>query len=738
MSHLPEYTENLIQKLSDVLGAFRQQGNYPELTTVLERWEQQSAQMRTYAAAHDHVSIAFVGGTGAGKSTLINALLDADLLPTHSFKTCTSAAIEVAYASRKSWRAELTYLPLIAWEREKKLFLEEVHQAQESGHSTFTYQDFLYKAWSLYRPRKGLPPMPFPLDELLKLLHEPLPKTLEKQIQAGTYQIQAKSASELKAQLAQFLTAESPVWPLLQQVRIEGPVEILKGGLRLIDLPGLNDPNPVRERIAYKYLQEAEFIWLVFGAGRGLTREIVEVMKGQQFISQIVLDGKVSALSFIATRSDDYVPALEKQSLHLAENCSSEDIRLAREQHIRQQILQQLSELTLWFANRYKVSEQSQEVLKLIASTLQQSPIFLTSALNYLALSNWFYLDTLRFEKVEQTGILQARAFMQEIVAEHGVKARKKLIRSQFQQMNGEIRRLIEGVKYRQSLQQVSQQRATELQIQVHKIRQDQLRLLREIREELQQELKLKQIQFEKQMLYAFSDLRHRSAPLLAQWNELNWQYLARAVQYGGRYTSPSTGVQINLLRDLLQHIETELALDWYAFFQQRLLKEVDQARFLLSGLLEQSYSALVGCFTSEQHSSGAQQLMRLKKEGQGILDENSFRARHDIEQKIRSLQNILPEIFEDSLKVQFGPIFKTASDFTGKGLKQDILICLETALKQVLPQVAREIQDPLQNKLEELVLAIQNHHEALVDYFQESLDLMCQFPQGFGGDSRK
>lgn len=740
MSNLAAYTENLIHQLSGLLQSFQQQGQHPELQPILARWEEQSARMRRYAAAHDHVSIAFVGGTGAGKSTLINALLEADLLPTHSFRTCTSAAIEVAHAARKTWRAELSYLPLEAWEAEKQAFLEEVQQARESGHSSFAYQDFLYKAWSLYRPRHGQPPMPFPFDELLKLLAEPLPQALHEQISAGRYELKARTPAELKAELSRFLTAESPVWPLIRQVYIEGPAPVLQDGLHLIDLPGLNDPNPVRERIAHHYLQQAEFIWLIFGTGRGLTREVVEVMKDQQFISQIVLDGKVSALSFIGTRSDDFVPELERQSLNLSGDSSLEQIRQAREILIRQQIQQQLSELTLWFGNRYKVSQQSQEVLDLIAATLQQSPIHLTSALNYLALSNWFSLDAARFTEPEQTGIPQAQAHMREIVAEHGIKARKKLIRSQFQQINREIRRLIEGIKYRRSLKAVNQQQLASLHYQIHKIRQDQLRSLRETREELQQELRLRQAQFEKQLLYAFTQLQGHSERLLAQWSELNWQYLARAVQNQGRYTSPSTGTQVDLMRDLLLMLESEVALDWYAFFQQRLIREMDRARSLLSGLLEQSARNLMGCFEAQTPQERQPQLrwqehlLQLKNEGQGILEEAAFRTRHEAEDQIQTLQRQIPDLLQQSLEAHFQPVFNEAADYQGKGRKQHILERLEQALAQELPQLAQEIQAPLQSQLESLVAQISRHQEELAGYFLEGLDSLCQLPPNSSG----
>lgn len=729
-TELQDYTEQLIAKVQGVLAHFRQQPGRPGLDALLQRWEQQLQQMQRYAEEHAHVAIAFVGGTGAGKSTLLNAILEADLLPTHSFKTCTSAAIEVAYAARKSWRAQIQFLPLEAWESEKALFQAEVEQSTSSGHSSFVHQDFLYKAWSLYRPASGQPPMPFALADLLELLKEPLPESIQQQIAAGSLELKAKSPQALKQELSHYLTAESALWPLIQQVQISGPMPLLKDGLRLIDLPGLNDPNPARESIARQFLQQAEFIGLVFGTHRGLTREVVEVMKDQQFITQIVMDGKVSALSFIGTRADDFVADLEWQGLSLSAEADVEQIRQARAREIQLQIQQQLSELTLWFSNRYKVSEQSQTILALIASTLQQSPVFLTSALSYAAQLGWFQPSRPYFEQPEQTGVPQIQAYFQAIAAEQGIQARKKWIRSQFQQMNSEIRRLVESLKHRQSLQQLEQRQLDALQLQLNQLHQEQSQQLESLKKDLEQSLKLKQIQFEKQMLYAFADLPRRLEPLQARWQELNWQHLVKAVQHQGRYTSPSTGAKVNLVQDMLSTLSHEVALDWFDFFQQRLLKELEQTRPLISALLEQTQQALK-TLLSQQPSERQPQLESIEKLVQTceeILAESTWRERKQLESTIRQTQHQLEQVLEQAVTELMQPIFDKCAQFSGTGLKQQILETLGAELARGLPQVEDQLQQPLAETLQAARQTIERYQQDCLQQFAATLNSLCHW----------
>ncbi len=56
--------------------------------------------------------VAVVGDTGAGKSSLMNALLEhSDILPTSGLQACTSVAVEVsANTTDDKYRAEIEFL----------------------------------------------------------------------------------------------------------------------------------------------------------------------------------------------------------------------------------------------------------------------------------------------------------------------------------------------------------------------------------------------------------------------------------------------------------------------------------------------------------------------------------------------------------------------------------------------------------------------------------------------------
>lgn len=63
------------------------------------------------------VMIAVVGDTGAGKSSLLNALLgEEDLLPTSSMQACTAAVVEISHAAQSQYTAVIEFLTKDEWQ----------------------------------------------------------------------------------------------------------------------------------------------------------------------------------------------------------------------------------------------------------------------------------------------------------------------------------------------------------------------------------------------------------------------------------------------------------------------------------------------------------------------------------------------------------------------------------------------------------------------------------------------
>ena len=86
---------------------------------------------------------------------------------------------------------------------------------------------------------------------------------------------------------------------------MSGPYPFLAGGLELVDLPGLNDPNEARVEVTREFLRTAPFVWVVFPMVRGITEDVQRILREEKLLRTLVLSGTYSALSLVGTKADD-------------------------------------------------------------------------------------------------------------------------------------------------------------------------------------------------------------------------------------------------------------------------------------------------------------------------------------------------------------------------------------------------------------------------------------------------
>lgn len=102
-----------------------------------ESWLQQVESVRALAVKNRTV-VGVVGNTGAGKSSVINAMLEEErLVPTNCMRACTAVVTEMSYNDSTNpaakYRAEIEFIKPEDWQRELKiLFVSISSQARRN------------------------------------------------------------------------------------------------------------------------------------------------------------------------------------------------------------------------------------------------------------------------------------------------------------------------------------------------------------------------------------------------------------------------------------------------------------------------------------------------------------------------------------------------------------------------------------------------------------------------------
>jgi hypothetical protein len=195
--------------------------------------------------------VAIVGGTGAGKSSTINAVLNEDrLVPTNGVRSCTAVVVEISYNHDPSscYRAEVEFISAEDWKTEFNIIWTDLFD--EKGLCR-DYQNADSEAGIAYAKIRALFPRQTQSKELIatcdpkKLLTD----TSVTELLGNIRKLEESNPKAFYRQVKVYMdskdrhgggTSTKPLemafWPLIKVVKLYVKSEVLSTGVVLVDL----------------------------------------------------------------------------------------------------------------------------------------------------------------------------------------------------------------------------------------------------------------------------------------------------------------------------------------------------------------------------------------------------------------------------------------------------------------------------------------------------------------------
>ncbi|KAL3418941.1 hypothetical protein PVAG01_09162, partial [Phlyctema vagabunda] len=278
------------------------------------------------------VLVGFVGATGTGKSTLVNALLGfEDLLPCDDERACTSAIVQIKwntytdkdklfsavvdYISADEWKADLVQLYQdVNYEEE----LDELEEGEDDIDRYNRIDEMMSRVQTVY-------PNITSVDDLAKTTVDKLMAHPNVQPRLGTtLEMNFPALQSFAAAIKKFIDSsagrgnEFAAWPLVKFCKLRVKSPLLENGIVLVDIPGNLDNDAARSSLSAAYTQKLAVTCVLSRADRAPSDKGAQDLLSKSMQRNLQLDGLFNGdgLCFIVAKTD----ASMKESRYLTQH----------------------------------------------------------------------------------------------------------------------------------------------------------------------------------------------------------------------------------------------------------------------------------------------------------------------------------------------------------------------------------------------------------------------------------
>lgn len=581
----------------------------PDKLTEFDKDSQRIGEIE--ADLQKQLPVCFLGGSGVGKSTLINALVFGkdSYIPSGGIGPLTAQVLTVCYGEQPSFEVnyhsvnkinqvvfglERSYQIQLGFQEGKDIEVkpedfgldisdkEEINQLVLLANDDTDNKDKRRKQATLMIAgnQDADRDLPYLIDSLLLAYGKPVRhgsqiltddqkriKGIQNALQYGKnnqpFVCSESSEPNFRNHLHEHATGY--LAPLIRKLEVKWNIEMLKGGLTLVDLPGIGVAGDVKAEVTEEWIREhAKAIVLVVDT-RGVRETEAELLCNSGFLNRLLhaVDDPASdpvALMVAVTKIDDVaeehfrngrsINPGKKKLEYLAEICEQ------FHEQIRSQIKLQLTKV--WQASS-GLTEGKAEIIKEIIANLQVFPV---SAPQFRMLLMEDPDDSPFIKTVEQSNIPQMLNALQHVVQIRAAD-RKKHLEAEERRFFNRLRARITVIKTqweeetRAEAEAEEIRRALEQFIETEKLRLDFSNRQGAFREFLKSTLPTKIVNVVND---ASDNARKEIIALHRKLENVPWNTLRAAVTRGGTFYGSR---HINLPHDFALKFEAPIAEVW-------------------------------------------------------------------------------------------------------------------------------------------------------------------------------
>ena len=681
-------SQHLIDIYRGILG-----DEHSEDVATVEQWVE---ECRLALASPAPVSVALLGGTGAGKSTLVNSLLGARVLPTSAISVCTSSITRVRFKDGSEYTASVEIVPRETWEKQVKLASDDVKSSKEGddGDSSYVNTSVISDDESA-RIRAIYGDMSF--EKFLQdgdVAHLEEPIEVQDAFEKKVIELVFNNTEDLRKGISRYLTSNDVFWPIVRSCTIEGPFDAFDHGGELVDLPGLNDPNEAREELTKSFLETAKFVWVVFNMKRSLGKELTQVLESRDLLNRLMAGGRISTLSFVGTHSDD-VSTINPEDFGLEEDASNSDIALKRNELAEVELRSNLRNVA---RSVLSTGENTPEATSLVEA-LVDSPAFMVSASNYLQIMGATKSRVpVIFEDKYETNVPSLGHHLKTLCIEAGPKANAYTLVSSLEEVVAELATLAREAQTEMALRNNQGAAAKAKLAETAKnteetLKSDAEKIVSRLRRSLQEAVD----RFDKGTALDEEVVLRAVRATTNSWSTTHWATLRATTSRGGRFHSASKG-EIDLIKELSDPVIKHSMKPWTDFFGKDLPNLTNEANNSLRDVLTKYSNSLLKFGANDPEVKGVvtELMSDLMADVIESVEVSLEVVKKEVESDLAQRRQELHRITDEAIGSSMASVFAKAAAERGTGMKVRMNATLETGSREAVRVACGRVQKEL------------------------------------------